>query len=215
MVNTSLHMVVIPWYEYHPEYISQKDPIPSHPHFTGCLGSSDTYRMGWDHQGDAVGLFAEKEIRQCHKKLCIQSTKLLVINVPFDKGTGASEFPGISGVQVKVTSRLFHLRCMIGTSLINPSLWRLGNQKGWSFIRLSSPQMTSLAWEALIWLSPTSTPAMSVMPPALFHSGVYLLWGSTKSPISVYVWHASCLSGSSLLNYETFRRTFEMEAKSY
>lgn len=52
-----------------------------------------------------------------------QSTKLLVMRVSsFDKGARASEFPHTSGVRAKFTSRLFQLNCLIGTSLINPSL---------------------------------------------------------------------------------------------
>ena len=52
-----------------------------------------------------------------------QSSKLLVMRVScLGRGTGASEFPHVSGVRATITSRLFQLNCVIGTSLMNQRL---------------------------------------------------------------------------------------------
>ena len=80
--------------------------------------------MGWDGWGDTAELFAGKGIRQSHEKLCIQTKHKAASNKfsVFGKVTRASEFPKISGVKAKVTSRLFQICYVTGTSLINPSL---------------------------------------------------------------------------------------------
>ena len=82
-------------------------------------------------EGEVMGLFGGKGIRQHHEKRYIQTKHKAVSSesLLFWQRHRASEFPQVSGVKAKVTSRLFQLNCVLGTSLMNPSLRRLGNQK--------------------------------------------------------------------------------------